>query len=156
MSWLNGFNGRVDTDVPLAGLTWFNLGGPARWMILPSGTEELQDVVRRAGENGVQAKVLGGGANVLVHDNGFDGVVVRLDEPCFTSVEFDGQRVRAGGGAELMRLAVSCARRGLSGLEGLAGIPGTVGGAVRMNAGGRHGELGDVVEELLPPAGPAA
>lgn len=148
MNWLNGFNGRVETDVPLAGLTSFNLGGPARWVVSPATCEALGDVMRRACDHGVDLKALGSGANVLVRDDGFDGVVVRLDEPFFTSVDFDGARVRVGAGADLMQLTFACARRGLAGLEGLAGIPGTIGGAVRMNAGGRYGEIGDIVEEV--------
>ncbi len=148
MNWLNGYAGRVETDVPLADLTWFKLGGRARWLVSPRSEEELADALRRAAGADVETKVLGGGANVLVRDDGFDGVVVRLDGPAFTKTRFDGESVHVGGGVELMPLSHACARRGLSGLEAMAGIPGTVGGAIRMNAGGRHGEFGDVVERV--------
>jgi UDP-N-acetylmuramate dehydrogenase len=103
----------------------------------------------------VETRVLGGGANVLVRDDGVDGVVVRLDDPSFKQVRFDGEMLVAGGGADLMRLAHDSVRRGLTGLEYLAGIPGTVGGAIRTNAGGRYGSIGDVVStvRLLTPTG---
>ncbi|MEE9294020.1 MAG: UDP-N-acetylmuramate dehydrogenase [Phycisphaerae bacterium] len=146
MNWLNGFNGKLREFAPLAELTWFRVGGPARWLVSPGSQTELAETLGRAADHGIPYKVLGAGANVLVSDDGFDGVVVRLDEPAFTSTDFDGHLVRAGGGVDLMDLTHVCARRGLSGLEAMAGIPGTVGGAVRMNAGGRHGELGQVVE----------
>lgn len=148
MSWLKGFKGRVETDVPLANLTWFRLGGPARWLVAPRDRAELADLLRRAYTEGVRTRVLGRGANVLVRDEGFDGVVIRLTDEQFARTTVDGLRVRAGGGAELMPLALACARKGLAGLEAMAGIPGTVGGAVRMNAGGRHGQFGDVVDEV--------
>lgn len=147
-NWLTGYNGRVERDVPLAPLTWFNLGGPARYMASPRSVEELGEIVRRARENAIPVKVLGGGANVLVRDDGVDGLVVRLDDPCFEELQFSEQSVDAGAGVDLMQLSFSCARKGLVGPEGLAGIPGTVGGGVRMNAGGKYGELGDLIEHV--------
>jgi UDP-N-acetylmuramate dehydrogenase len=92
--------------------------------------------------------VLGRGANVLVSDDGFDGVVVRLDAPAFRRVERKGTHFEVGAGVDLMPLVKQCSENGLAGLETLAGIPATVGGAVRMNAGGRAGEFGDVVREV--------
>jgi len=111
--------------------------------------------MRRADEEGVPVKTLGRGANVLVSDDGFDGVVVRLDAPEFRRVEQRGTRFEVGAGVDLLRLVKQCSESGLAGLEALAGIPGTVGGAVRMNAGGRDGEFGDVVREVrvLAPGG---
>jgi len=129
-------------------LTWFRLGGPARYLVSPGSREELADIVRRARDEEIAVKVLGGGANVLVRDDGFDGLVVRLGDPCFTGLEYNNDRVHCGAGVDLMQLAFSCARKGLSGLEAMAGIPGTVGGGIRMNAGGRYGELGDLVESV--------
>lgn len=143
---MNGFSGRVRNFAPLAGLTWYKLGGSARWLISPSTDAALAGVLARAADRGIESRVLGGGANVLVRDDGFDGVVVRLDGPAFTATRFDGELVQAGGGVDLMRLSHECSQRGLSGLEAMAGIPGTVGGAIRMNAGGRNGEFGGVVE----------
>jgi UDP-N-acetylmuramate dehydrogenase len=81
-------------------------------------------------------------------DDGFDGVVVRLDHPAFQSVDWFGHEVVVGAGVELMSFSKSCSSMGWSGLEGMAGIPATIGGAVRMNAGGRWGDFGDVVKEV--------
>jgi len=147
-NWWEGLNAKLEQNVPLSGLTWFGLGGPARYLVSPSSRAELSHVVRRAREHDITVKVLGGGANVLVRDDGFDGLVIRLDDPDFAALDFADDHVTAGAGVDLMQLAFSCARKGLSGLEALAGIPGTVGGAVRMNAGGRHGDIGDVVENI--------
>ncbi len=93
--------------------------------------------------------MLGSGANVLVMDDGFDGVVVRLDQPAFRRIVWNGPTdVCVGAGVELMPFAGLCSRKGLSGLEYMAGIPATAGGAVRMNAGGRFGDFGDAVREV--------
>ena len=148
MNWLNGVEGRAERDVPLGRLTWFGLGGRARYVVHPTGAESLGEILRRALESRVPVKILGGGANVLVRDNGFDGVVVRLDDASFGRVVIDGDRVRAGAGADLMKLARRCSRAGLAGWEYLAGIPGTVGGAIRMNAGGRDGDISETVETI--------
>ncbi len=148
MRWWDDIEGRVEADVPLSDLTWFRLGGPARRVAHPNCARELGGIFRRALEAGVPVKVLGGGANVLVRDDGFDGLVIRLDEDVFQQVRLDGETVRAGAGADLLKVVRLCCRLGLSGLEGLAGVPGTVGGAIRMNAGGRHGEIGRVVESV--------
>lgn len=129
-------------------MTWFRLGGPARWLCRPRDTDELGRLVRRACDAEVPLKVLGGGANVLISDDGFDGVVVRLDQPAFRQVQRGNSHVRAGAGVDLMRLSKECSEAGLSGLECMAGIPGSVGGAVRMNAGGRFGEIAAVVREV--------
>ncbi len=149
MNSFNGFKGRVDADAPLADLTWFKLGGPARWLVSPGSRQELRDALRRCADHDLIVKVLGGGANVLIRDDGVDGVVVRLDDPVFSDIRFDGPCVDAGGGADLMKLTHACARRGLSGLEPLAGIPGSVGGALRQNAGGRDAEFGSFVEHVV-------
>lgn len=148
MNWLNEFDRQTDRDVPLADLTWYRLGGRARFLAHPAGSEQLGEILRRAVEHGVPVKILGGGANVLVRDDGFDGLVVRLDDDSFRKVEFDGQEVRAAGGADFMKLVKDCSRRGLAGMEHLAGIPGTVGGAIRMNAGGRDGDISQCVETV--------
>lgn len=145
MSWWRPWADRIEPDAPIGALTWYRIGGRARWLVHPRDAEDLSRLWRCVREEGLPLRVLGRGANVLVRDEGFDGVVVRLDAPGFTGVTMEGQRVRAGGGADLMRLCRTCAERGLSGIEGLAAIPASIGGAVRMNAGGRFGQFGDVV-----------
>lgn len=148
MTWWNEFAERVERDVALAPLTWFGLGGAAAYVFHPRDAEDLAGFVRLAADESLPYRVLGEGANVLVRDNGVDGVVVRLDRPAFRRVERRGQSVVAGGGAGLMPLVKYCTDEGLSGLETLAGIPATVGGAARMNAGGRFGEFGSFVREV--------
>ena len=134
-------------------LTWFKLGGRAEYLFQPRDIATLACGVQRARAEGLPIKVLGAGANVLVSDDGFDGMVVRLDKPAFRNVAHRGDVVEAGAGADLMPLAKQCSLAGLSGLEPMAGIPATVGGALCMNAGGRFGEFGDVVRDadvMLP------
>lgn len=148
MDWLNEFDSRIDRNVPLAAHTWFGLGGSAECVVYPRDESQLAAIVRRAEAEALPWRVLGGGANVLISDAGVDGIVIRLNEPAFTKVDFDGTTVTAAAGADLMKLANTCVTRALSGLECLAGIPGTVGGAIRMNAGGRFGEIADSVGQV--------
>lgn len=138
----------IQRDVGLAERTWFGLGGSARYFCVPNSRDQLIDVLRWASEQELAVRVLGRGANVLVSDGGFDGLVIRLEHDVFSQSTYQGTRVRVGGGANLMIVARDCAKRGLSGLERLAGIPATVGGAVAMNAGGRYGEISDVIESV--------
>ncbi|HNQ22099.1 MAG TPA: UDP-N-acetylmuramate dehydrogenase [Phycisphaerae bacterium] len=155
MSWWDEFANRTELDAPIGRMTWFRLGGRGRYLVRPRDADDLAAVVCRAREAGVPVKVLGAGANVLVRDDGFDGVVVRLDQPAFRRIRREGTNVRVGGGVDLMPLVKSLSYEGLAGLECLAGIPGTIGGAVRMNAGGPAGSIGDRVREadVLAPAG---
>lgn len=128
--------------------TWFRLGGPARYFVEPRSEAELIDIVRRCHENAVELYVLGRGSNLLVPDEGVDGVVVHISDKHFGKIEIDGTIVRAGAGAGINRMLQMCARSGLSGMECLAGIPGSVGGAVRINAGGRFGDIGSVARSV--------
>ena len=148
MNWWSEFENRIECDVPLGRHTWFRVGGAARFLFRPSDAADLSALVQRARSEEISVKVLGSGANVLVSDEGFDGVVVRLDAPAFSFDKRLGTRLTAGAGVELMSLSRRCSEQGLAGLEGLAGIPATVGGAVRMNAGGRFGDIGTVVSEV--------
>jgi UDP-N-acetylmuramate dehydrogenase len=91
---------------------------------------------------------MGFGSNLLISDEGVRGAVVKLEAEPFTHIEFKGQEVTARAGAELSRLVLTCVEKGLSGVEALTGIPGSVGGAVRMNAGGNFGDFGSVVEAV--------
>lgn len=125
--------------------TWFGVGGGADAYVTPESVDELRALLD-VYEGDV--RVLGDGANLLVDDAGVGGLVMSLAN--FQRVEFEEEargvvRARVGAGVNLPRLIVSVVRDGLGGLEGLGGIPATVGGAVRMNAGGAFGEIGDVV-----------
>lgn len=148
MNWCNEFLNRIEFDAPLARLTWFHIGGCAKILFHPSDAEDLALFLRRANQENIPLKILGSGANVLVSDEGFDGAVIRLDAKAFKTTQRDGERLTVGAGTDLMPLSKNCSQQGLAGLERMAGIPATVGGAVRMNAGGRFGDFGDVVESV--------
>ncbi len=134
--------------VPLAPLTWFRLGGPAEYLIEPETEAQLATVVRRCRDTDTPIRFLGLGANVLVKDAGVSGVVVRLVGAAFAATTFEGKEVSAGAGVNLTRLVMACVRRGLAGLEQVAGIPASVGGAIRMNCGGRFGEIETAVRSV--------
>jgi UDP-N-acetylmuramate dehydrogenase len=155
MHGLEDFADISKPNEPLASYTYFKLGGPAEVLVQPRSLEELATVVRRCGARRIPLRVLGGGCNVLVRDEGVPGVVLRLSAPVFTEVAVEGRRVRAGTGAALSALISQAARHALCGLEPLIGIPGTVGGALRNNAGDRSGEIGQYVHqvEVLDSAG---
>jgi UDP-N-acetylmuramate dehydrogenase len=138
----------VKTDEPLAPFTYLKIGGPAQMLVQPRNVAELAGVVRTCFENKIPARVLGGGCNILVKDEGVRGVVLRLNEPAFTQITVQGKRVRAGAGAALSAFISEAARHGLAGLETLVGIPGSIGGALRCNAGDRSGEIGQYVRQV--------
>ena len=143
-----GLDDCVSENLPLARFTSYRIGGPARWFIRPRSLEELQATVLRCRENGIAIRVLGLGANLLVSDDGVDCAVFRFSEPYWTRMEFSDGRVDVGAGVDMGKLVVKCVRQGRAGLECLAGIPGTVGGGIRMNAGGRYGDLGASVRRV--------
>jgi UDP-N-acetylmuramate dehydrogenase len=155
MSWWDEFPGTVRQGVSLAGHTTFGIGGPAEFFAEPRSPDELGRLVRRCHRERLPVRVLGRGSNVLVREAGVAGVVVRLSAPEFARVEVRGDRVRAGAGARLEAVISHAVRRGLRGLENLSGIPGTVGGAVRGNAGTREAEVAQAVASvtLLGPDG---
>ena len=148
MPIFSGLDQIVKTDYRLARHTWYGLGGPADYFIRPEDVDQLKDVVRRCRENGLKMYVLGFGSNLLVGDKGVRGAVVKLDTEAFRQVQVEGDLVTAGAGTDLSQLVLDCVKKGLSGLEGLTGIPGSIGGAVRMNAGGRFGDIGAAVESV--------
>ena len=132
----------VAENHPLAPHTWYEIGGPARWYLRPRSVEELQEASRRCVENEIPVYVLGLGANLLVSDAGVDGAVFRLDADYWRRVKYEGNTLEVGAGADMQKLVLRTVRQGLAGIECLAGIPGTVGGGVRMNAGGKFGDIG--------------
>ncbi len=142
MPLLDEFAEIIQPQHPLAPLTWLRVGGAAEMLADPRNQDELIALVSRAAADGVPVRLLGGGSNLLVPDAGIPGVVVRLSSPGFTDIRVEGRRVTCGGGAALGALVSTTVREGLAGLEPLVGIPGTVGGALRGNAGGRTGDIG--------------
>ncbi len=148
MKLFDGFQHAVETDVPLGPRTWMGIGGPAKYFVTPGDAEELREIVRRCRENEVPMYVMGSGANLLIDDAGVRGAVIHLGQGAFKEVRQEGEVLCAGAGVEMGRLVLRCIRQGLAGLECLTGVPGTVGGCVRMNAGGAFGDIGNVVETV--------
>jgi len=148
MSIFDGLDDIVRTNYKLSKETWYGIGGPAEYFIRPQNTDQLKDVVTRCNENDVPIRVLGFGSNLLVGDQGVKGAVIQLKSGDFTKVEFAEDSVTASAGAELSKLVLDCVKKGMAGLEVLTGIPGSVGGAVRMNAGGNFGDIGAVVKSV--------
>ena len=138
----------VRPSEPLEALTWFRLGGPAAFLARPTTAEELSGLLRRCRQSDLPWRVLAGGSNVLVRDEGVRGLVVHLESPSFSDVRIDGPRIVAGAAVPLTALISQAARAGLAGLETLTGIPGTVAGAVRGNSGGRQGAIGQFVHRV--------
>jgi UDP-N-acetylmuramate dehydrogenase len=151
-----GFRGDVLVEEPLAPYTTWRIGGPAEVLATPADRDDLALALRWADSLGVPWRVLGNGSNLLVRDEGVRGLVLRLRR-ALGGTRVDGLRILAGAGAPLPAVANLAASKGLSGLEFGAGIPGTVGGAVIMNAGWHEHEIGKVVLEVefLLPGGTA-
>ena len=148
MNWYADFENIVRLNEPMAPKTWFRLGGPARYFIEPRSRDELSTVVKRLAENNIPMYLLGGGANLLVRDQGVDGAVISLSHSAFSRVLINDRMVRVGAGKDVLKLVLELAKTGLAGLECQAGIPGTVGGEIRMNAGGTFGDIGSTVAEV--------
>ncbi|MBI4798500.1 MAG: UDP-N-acetylmuramate dehydrogenase [Desulfarculus sp.] len=146
--------GRARFGEPLAGHTTWGIGGPAWCLARAHSATEAQAVARAAAMAGVPVKALGRGSNLLVADGGFAGVMLSLKGD-LARIAVEGQIMRAGGGAHLPAAVKLAARLGLGGLEWAAGIPGSIGGAIAMNAGASGGQISDVLAEvdlLLPDA----
>jgi UDP-N-acetylmuramate dehydrogenase len=147
MSWreaLPAVRGRLLKDEPLAPFTWFRVGGAADALFLPADAEDLADFLRGL-DPAVPVTVLGVGSNVIIRDGGIEGVVVRLAGKAFGQVTTDGLRVTAGAAALDAMVARAAAKAGIAGLEFYAGIPGSIGGALTMNAGCYGAETQDVL-----------
>jgi UDP-N-acetylmuramate dehydrogenase len=134
--------GRIARNAPLGGLTWFRVGGPAEVLFRPADAEDLAQFLGALPAE-VPVTVIGVGSNLLVRDGGVPGVVVRLAGP-FAAIDVDGGTIAAGAGALDLTVAMTALEVGLAGLEFLSGVPGTIGGALRMNAGAFGGEMKDV------------
>ena len=135
----------VERDFAPARLTTVRTGGSADWFARPGSEEDLVTVLRWAGEEGLPVGMIGSGSNLLIADDGFHGLAIKLDGELAT-IERDGERVLCGGGYRFPSAAAKTAGWGLSGLEFGVNIPGTAGGAVRMNANAYGGQLARVLE----------
>lgn len=165
--FFDGLNLRIFPDAPIGQtMTWYRIGGKADYLVEPATISDLCALVRRCREHRFPFRVLGSGANLLIDDEGVDGIVVRLCQDEFVGHSWvhrhragrggpvqlastgafpsgGGHSLRVMAGEKLERLVQLTAKQGMSGLESMAGIPASVGGAVRMNAGGKYGSIGD-------------
>jgi UDP-N-acetylmuramate dehydrogenase len=148
MTLFKGLEEIVQRDFPLGKMTTFGVGGQAEYFIQPRSEDELRDVLERCRKAGLEIRVVGRGSNILVRDEGVKGAVIQLDDEPFGRVAFEDDLCRAGAAAPLPKVVGAAARQGLAGIECLVGIPGSVGGAVRMNAGGAFGDIGQTVERV--------
>ena len=147
MSWrddLPAVRGKLLRDEPLGPFTWFRVGGAAEALFLPADHEDLADLLRALPQD-VPVTILGVGSNVIVRDGGVPGLVIRLAGRNFAAITVEGDRITVGAGALDAAVAKAAAKAGLAGLEFYAGIPGTIGGALTMNAGCYGSETKDIL-----------
>jgi UDP-N-acetylmuramate dehydrogenase len=146
MDRLPPVRGRYEAGADLAGRNWFRVGGPAEVLFEPRDAEDLGDFLSDCPSD-IPLTVIGFGSNLLVRDGGVPGVVLHLGEN-FAGIDFEADGVRVGAAALDVNVARAAQRQALEGLEFLSGIPGTIGGALRMNAGAYGGEMADIVIEV--------
>jgi len=140
----NEFPDSSYADEPLAPLTTYRVGGKAEILIYPNHLDDLEHIVKLCNRYKTEFFIIGKGANVLVHDGGFRGVVISL-EKCSSQLFHEKNLLYVGAGVTVQALVEYCEEHSLAGLDFMSGIPGTVGGALRMNAGAFVGEIGDRV-----------
>lgn len=138
--------GKMVLNASLKEYTTYKIGGTARVIVYPKNIDALIALIKKLKATNTKFMVLGNGSNVLFSDDIYEGVIIKLDE--FNKIEFIGNKVVAGSGAPLMKVAAQSIRRGLTGLEFAAGIPGSIGGAVYMNAGAYKSDMGYVVSKI--------
>ncbi len=138
--------GKVLENCSLKQYTTYRAGGIADYIVFPESIEQLKNLMSYLKEKNIKHKVVGYGSNLLFSDDGYRGVLIKLD--ALHTCEFYGTKVVVGAGYPLMKLAIKVAKLGLTGLEFAAGIPGTIGGAIYMNAGAYKSDMGYIVSEI--------
>ena len=142
MNTLDNINGEIFKNISLADFTWYKIGGKADILIYPKNIEDIQKIIEYSKQKNLPYFVIGDGANLLVHDNGYRGIVISLQQ-YFSSIDRRKNYLRVGSGTKMSDLIKYCENEGLKGFEQLSGIPGTVGGLLRMNAGTDNGLISD-------------
>jgi UDP-N-acetylmuramate dehydrogenase len=135
----------IQKNIPLAQYTTFKIGGPASFFCMVTNEDELLRAVEFSKKEKQHLFILGGGSNILIHDRGFNGIVVKI---CFEGIEYDGENVSAAAGENWDDLVDETVSKGLYGLENLSAIPGTVGAAPVQNIGAYGAEVGDVITSV--------
>lgn len=142
----------VTPDAPIGPMSWYGIGGRADLLIKPNTVEALTTLVKRSQRAQSSLRIFGQGANLLVGDEGVGGIVISLDTPAFREISYNAEgnvnTMRAMGGADLAKVLMDTTRRGLEGLSQMAGIPASIGGAIRMNAGGKFGSIGEAIQTV--------
>ena len=138
--------GKVIENPLLKDYTTYKIGGPCKYMVYPDNVEKLVELIKYIKLENIKYKIIGKGSNLIFDDNGYDGIIIKLDE--FDNLKIDRNIVTVGSGYNMMRLASKISRSGLSGLEFACGIPGTVGGCVFMNAGAYNSDMGYIVKTV--------
>lgn len=136
-------------DEPLGPYSWLGIGGPARYFAEPTNLDELRELIVAAHQNQIPVRMLGEGANILVRESGFDGLVIHTGAAALSTLDVQGTRLIAGAGARLSHAITRAIGEGLGGLERLAGIPGSIGGAVVGNISAGGAEIGSVVSAIV-------
>ncbi|MDE5413058.1 UDP-N-acetylmuramate dehydrogenase [Alkalihalobacterium chitinilyticum] len=136
--------GKVLVQEPLANHTTWKIGGPAEFLVEPKDVEALKELMILIRQNKIPWRVIGRGSNLLVSDSGIEGVVIKLGDG-ISHLEIDGEEIKVGGGFSVIKLAMVISKKGLSGLEFASGIPGSVGGAVFMNAGAHGSDISQIL-----------
>ena len=147
-NWWKRLNGKVKAREPLKKHTTFKIGGPARLFIEPRDIADLKVLINALKRYRIPLLVIGAGSNILVSDSGINAVVVRLASPYFRRCSFKKELLEVGAGCKLSRTIADACNRGLSGIEFLSGIPGTIGGALAMNAGAWGSSISDKVLDV--------
>lgn len=138
--------GKLLEEFSLKGYNTYNVNGKVRYIVYPNDVEGLKGIVRYLKENNLKYQVLGYGSNVIFYNKYYDGVIIKLD--LFNNLEIKNNKVIVGSGYSLIKVALKTAKLGLTGLEFASGIPGSVGGAVVMNAGAYKSDMGYVVQKV--------
>ncbi|WP_088043895.1 UDP-N-acetylmuramate dehydrogenase [Bacillus sp. EAC] len=128
---------------PLANHTTMKIGGAADYLVIPKNINEIKEIIKLANEYEINVTVIGRGSNLLVSDNGIEGIVIKISD-CLDHIDLNGTKVIVGAGYSVIRLATQISRKGLTGLEFASGIPGSVGGAVYMNAGAHQSDFSKI------------
>ncbi|MDP2941347.1 MAG: UDP-N-acetylmuramate dehydrogenase [Candidatus Omnitrophota bacterium] len=148
MNWWKGLKQKLLFNEPLKNHTNFRIGGEARFFARPRSAADLKSLLSRIKKYKIPFFVMGAGSNILARDKGIEGLVLKMDTPYFKKISPRGRRLIAGCSVPLARLLREARRHGLSGLEFSVGIPGTVGGALAMNAGAWGKDMSAIVEKV--------
>lgn len=154
MSWrknlkiFKGIKGKIKFQEPLKGRTTFKVGGPAKFFVEPKDLNDLKLLLNLIKRHKIPFFLIGRGSNILINDNGLNAIVIRLNASYFKRVSFENNLLNISSGVLLNNLVLSAKEHGLSGAEFLSGIPGTLGGALAMNAGVKGKNISDLVKDV--------